>query len=287
MKLHPQDAAALVLSDTSPSGQVFLLRGGDSVTRSKWSQQVKETLLIAHDELSILEFTIASPGRLRASVGHLVTTMLSGSPDVVILNGSNLNKKEELAGRGIATTLGFQFVVVDHFLTPDERLTFGWPEIIPVTPSNTHLPQAIIVDLDGTLADSSHRPHYGPSEAQILADKVIPHVARIVNMFYDHFHIVIFVTARGETEGELQATSQWITYHLGLLPNVDERAFLFSRNVGDGRRDSEVKLEIFNEHIRGKYNVELVLDDRPAVCRMWQELGLPVLANQAYTRGEF
>ena len=54
---------------------------------------------------------------------------------------------------------------------------------------------------------------------------------------------------------------------------------LFMRAEGDSRNDALVKLELFNKHIRGKYNVLFVLDDRPRVVQMWQDvLGLTVFA---------
>ena len=45
----------------------------------------------------------------------------------------------------------------------------------------------------------------------------------------------------------------------------------------DQRSDVVVKEELFNSHVRGKYNPWLVIDDRPSVCRMWRSLGLKVL----------
>lgn len=54
---------------------------------------------------------------------------------------------------------------------------------------------------------------------------------------------------------------------------------LFMRKEGDSRNDAIIKRELFDKHIRGKYNVLFVLDDRPRVVRMWQdELGLTVFA---------
>ncbi len=39
-------------------------------------------------------------------------------------------------------------------------------------------------------------------------------------------------------------------------------------------QDEVVKEEIFNENIRGNYNVRFVLDDRNKVVDMWRQLGL-------------
>jgi hypothetical protein len=49
------------------------------------------------------------------------------------------------------------------------------------------------------------------------------------------------------------------------------------RHNGDYRKDVVVKEEMYNDHIKGKYNVTVVIDDRLQVCRMWHRLGLPLL----------
>ncbi len=49
---------------------------------------------------------------------------------------------------------------------------------------------------------------------------------------------------------------------------------LLMRAPGDSRRDSIVKRELYEKHIKGKYNVVAVFDDRPSVIReCWQALG--------------
>jgi hypothetical protein len=46
---------------------------------------------------------------------------------------------------------------------------------------------------------------------------------------------------------------------------------------GDMRNDSIVKEEIYEEHIKPRFNVRFVLDDRDRVVKMWRENGLKVL----------
>jgi hypothetical protein len=52
---------------------------------------------------------------------------------------------------------------------------------------------------------------------------------------------------------------------------------LHMRKTGDMRRDSIVKNEMFDEHIRGKFNIDFVLDDRNQVVDLWRSLGLVCL----------
>jgi len=51
---------------------------------------------------------------------------------------------------------------------------------------------------------------------------------------------------------------------------------LWVRQSGDNRKDSHVKLDMYNRHIRGKYYVDFILDDRNQVVEMWRDtLRLP------------
>jgi hypothetical protein len=52
---------------------------------------------------------------------------------------------------------------------------------------------------------------------------------------------------------------------------------LFMRPVGDMRKDSIVKMEIFENEFKGKYNIKFILDDRNQVVAMWRSLGLTCL----------
>ena len=74
----------------------------------------------------------------------------------------------------------------------------------------------------------------------------------------------IFAFCRAETE-------KW------LEDKEVEYVALFMRPEGDHRKDNIVKEEIFNNHIRNKYNVIFVLDDRNQVVEMWRSLGLKCL----------
>mgnify|MGYP003433581663 FL=1 len=46
------------------------------------------------------------------------------------------------------------------------------------------------------------------------------------------------------------------------------------RQFKDMRSDDIVKEEMYNTHIKDKYEVIGVFDDRLKVCRMWYKLGL-------------
>lgn len=49
------------------------------------------------------------------------------------------------------------------------------------------------------------------------------------------------------------------------------------RTTDDRRDDTIVKRELYENNIKGKYNVLFCVDDRPKVVRMWKEQGLQVM----------
>ena len=51
---------------------------------------------------------------------------------------------------------------------------------------------------------------------------------------------------------------------------------LLMRPAGDYCKDSLVKAELFDKHVRHRYHVQGVIDDRLQVCRMWYSMGLPL-----------
>jgi hypothetical protein len=81
---------------------------------------------------------------------------------------------------------------------------------------------------------------------------------------------IIFLS--GRTAGCHRATTDWLYGYFG--DNWEE---LYMRPVGDNRKDSVVKMELFDKYVRNRYDVRYVLDDRNQVVEMWRSLGLTVL----------
>lgn len=128
------------------------------------------------------------------------------------------------------------------------------------------LPKAIIVDIDGTLAhmDGKRSPFEYDKVGQ---DSVDGAVRLLVNHLSTVSQVFIF---SGREETCYNQTLSW------LYDNDIYFDALVMRKEGDHRCDTIVKKEMFDEHIKGEYNVLMVVDDRPKVCRMWREFGLKV-----------
>lgn len=140
-----------------------------------------------------------------------------------------------------------------------------------------HLPSAILVDIDGTLAHMTGRSPYDYS--RVSEDKADPVVRNLVYMAGRHCRVIIMSgrddTCRPETVQWL--ADNFIHYNDLLMRPTDERG---RNSNGQKLPDWIVKYNLFNEHIRNQYNIEFVLDDRNQVVEMWRALGLKCLQVQ-------
>ena len=141
------------------------------------------------------------------------------------------------------------------------------PQVVKVEPDE-HLASAIICDLDGTLALFKEKGHRGPYDAtRCDEDDCNMVVRRLLEIYYRFMQYqIIYLSGREDCYREPTMTFMR-KFHCPPGP-------LYMRNTGDFRKDCVVKGELFDEHVRGKYNVEFVLDDRDQVVNYWRSLGL-------------
>lgn len=128
------------------------------------------------------------------------------------------------------------------------------------------LQPAIVCDIDGTLAHMHDRSPYDWSK--VGNDKVDIPIAWLTSIL---FRSVSVILVSGRDASCHKETQDW------LAKNGICYTKLIMRKEGDNRPDEVVKEEIFNENIRGSYNVRFVLDDRNKVVDMWRQLGLKCL----------
>lgn len=128
---------------------------------------------------------------------------------------------------------------------------------------------AIICDIDGCAAHRTDRDWF--EYEKVINDEADFAVRNIVNAFYEKGYKVFFVSGREGTTICKDLTQRW------LHENGFKHDALLMRKEGDYRRDSIVKQEIYEQHIKDKYVVEFVLDDRDQVVSKWRELGLKCL----------
>ncbi len=136
------------------------------------------------------------------------------------------------------------------------------------------LKDAIIVDIDGTLAEISQRRKYVENKPKnwdkffqnMEKDGIHEEVVNTVRHYYLFKYEILLLTGREEKFREV--TENWL----------EEKGIgyskLFMRDTKDFRADDVIKEEIFKKHIEPTYNVFLCIDDRNRVVNMWRRLGL-------------
>lgn len=131
------------------------------------------------------------------------------------------------------------------------------------------LPKAIIFDIDGTLAirDEALRGPYDMTKVGL--DKPNTIVVEMLLGYRNWGYSIIIVS--GREDFCQKETVEWLAKH-GIVCDK-----LIMRKTKDGRKDADIKAEIYWTQIWPHYNVKAVVDDRPQVCRMWREKGLPVI----------
>lgn len=198
----------------------------------------------------------------------------------VVVDDTNLAAKHEATFRQIAERHGAEFEVrffdlpVETCIERDLKrsspvgkdviLRMFYQHLCEPSPAfEKALPMAIICDLDGTLAKMKDR---GPFEwSKVGQDDLNDPVYDAVCSMAEDAQLLIVSGRDGSCESQ---TRDWL-----LRQGIDP-AHLFMRPAGNMEKDSVIKRRIYDEHIRGKYNVLAVFDDRPQVVRLWRSLGL-------------
>jgi len=210
----------------------------------------------------------------------------------LIVSDTNLHKGRREALAAYLQTLGYNEVEYKNFpITYFEAVERDIARPNPVGPwviaeqqskylaefgekieHDPNLSNVILVDLDGTAAKMANR---GPFEwSKVGQDEPHEHVWAMIMGLAVAGSPPIFMSGRDSVCRE--DTMGWIMEHgAKWIPGVPFD--LFMRPEGDNRADTIVKRELFDAHIRGKFNVTLVIDDRPKVAQMWRELGLTVV----------
>lgn len=137
---------------------------------------------------------------------------------------------------------------------------------------NPELPSCILVDIDGTVASKGSRSAYDWCS---VGSDTPTFAAAFLNTFnaLQEYALgplktsLIFFSGRDGCCYE--QSRKWL----------DDNGFqgcpLYMRQPNDQRKDSIIKRELFDAHIRNKFNVLCVFDDRDCVIDMWRnQLGL-------------
>lgn len=134
----------------------------------------------------------------------------------------------------------------------------------------------IVVDLDGTLCDCSHRVHWAQAKqwdefhSGIMEDRLHEDVARLIELFSEDCDVMI---CTGRNERYRDITEKWMSI-TGIAHHIS--AFLM-RPDEDFTPDHELKVRLVADYF-GSINfalgaVLMVLDDRDKVVQAWRDAG--------------
>lgn len=198
----------------------------------------------------------------------------------IIVDDTNFSPEHERVLRAIAKQYGADFEIKDFEVSLDnaiqrdlarvtsvgadviKRMYYQYVQKKPTLNKNGE--HVIMCDLDGTLAEISHRSPYDAAKCE--EDGLKPNVASVLRSMPEKKRI--FMSGRSN---EFSAqTLNWLRKH-NLLRDGDE---LHMRAKGDSRKDSIIKLELFETMVNPKYTIDFVLDDRDQVVEMWRAIGL-------------
>lgn len=276
--------------------KVILTKGLPASGKTMWAKQYQKdnpnTVLVCKDDLrAMLHQSVWSKGReqfILAVRDFIIKKAVEEGHDVIV-HDTNLHSKHKnniwrlVADKATVEVQDFTDVPLEECIRRDRARVGGVGEKVikqmykqflappvPVVKRNDDLPNAVVCDIDGTLALFGDA---NPYERDFLADQLNEPVAKILNDYsYKAMRIkdeVILVSGRKDTFRA--QTEQWLKDHHIWYTK------LFMRAGDDSRKDVIVKGEIYEKYIKDQYNVLFVLDDRDQVVEFWRSQGLTCL----------
>lgn len=136
------------------------------------------------------------------------------------------------------------------------------------------LPEAILCDIDGTIAQMNGRSPY--EEDKVSTDKPVQEIIDILQT-YKRAKLIKIIIMSGRHEDCKKDTEAWLKQCGVPYDEIYMRPSPKPEEIGKEKKDNIIKEELFNRYVRGRYNVKFVLDDRDQVVTLWRSLGLKCL----------
>lgn len=272
--------------------KVYILKGLPAAGKSTFARNMvdnsRDTVRLNKDDLRKMlggTFTKEKESQVIKIRDMSILSLIEGGYNVIV-DDCNLNPKHEVDIRNLVgdkadiEIVSFLDVPLEECLKRDrirpERVSESvimdmyrkFIKPIPVLEHDPELLSCIIVDMDGTLALKGDRDIYDFSKVDI--DVLNLPVCEAVNGFKRLSGCKIIIVS-GRDDVCKDATWKWV----GDVARLDVENVLM-RETGDKRPDYIVKQEIYDTHIKDKFNVLAVFDDRDSVVRMWRDNGLTV-----------
>lgn len=148
----------------------------------------------------------------------------------------------------------------------------------------------VVLDLDETLADVSHRAHHVTKEpkdwdaffdpAAVIKDKVVKGVARVLLHFTELKYDFVILTGRNEDLRD--TTMRWLQENLDIAV-PDENLLMRPNgnmlNAGEFKRE---QLLNFKQGLENKDAAFMIIDDDPEACVALKEFGVVLKAPECW-----
>jgi hypothetical protein len=148
---------------------------------------------------------------------------------------------------------------------------------------DNQMPLAIIIDLDSTLANVDHREiHAKRGEWDLFKEKVSEDrpnrwcVEIIESLQSSHPDLVVFFIT-GRTEELREVSEEWLRLHMSRSVLRNSHLHMRDEDEHDHRSIAKFKADVFERHIKGKYDVLFAIDDHISIIKTWRSLGIVAL----------
>lgn len=281
--------------------KIIVLQGCPCSGKTTWAKEYlkdHEAVYINRDsircELNGGKYTLKKEDEVTAIESYRVIEGLDKGSDVIV-DATNLNPKTIKKWQRLADLKGAEIDFKEFYVPIEEamkrskaRKAVGglyiskqvmtgfykkyYPERLKeeltdkrkILKPNFTLHPAVICDLDGTLALHQGRDPF--DWASIPEDAIDPRLEHILKDYCCQGVAIIFVT--GRPERARAATEKWLFDH-------DLYSYkLYMRADNDFSHGDDYKRKVYNEHIKGDYNVYCVFEDSNKCVKMWREEGL-------------
>lgn len=135
----------------------------------------------------------------------------------------------------------------------------------------------IIFDLDGTLADITHRLHFIQGDSKdwdafhraCISDVPIKHTIKVCQALLNQHHEIEIWSGRSDLVRA--ETEVWLRKYV--WPGIDDS--LRMRVQGDYTPDDRLKESWLDHCLSNGHTIELAFDDRQRMVNMWRRRGIP------------
>ena len=276
--------------------KIIVLRGLPWSGKSTWCKSQDIPSISKDDIRQLLHNGVYSKANEKATLRYrdeVVTAQIMNWNDVIV-DDTNLNPIHIATMREIAQTLGADIEIKD-FTTDIETcierdskrenpvgekvirdMAKRWnyppvkPEFEPIATFSDDKQDAVIFDIDWTLAKNVSRSPYDMT--RVSEDEVYEDITMLVWLM-SISHEIIFVSGRDDS---CQSdTLVWLQNNVEFIGEAN----LVMRKEWDNRSDAIIKYEILKE-LNKTFNIRYIFDDRDRVVKMAREAWFRVLQVQ-------